>query len=36
MLDYQVNQYITPEGLRPFEKAADDQRAVVSWKKISY
>ncbi|XP_011501560.1 PREDICTED: N-(5-amino-5-carboxypentanoyl)-L-cysteinyl-D-valine synthase [Ceratosolen solmsi marchali] len=36
MLDYQVNQYITPEGLKPFGKASNDQRAVVSWKKIGF
>ncbi|XP_003425501.1 dimodular nonribosomal peptide synthase isoform X1 [Nasonia vitripennis] len=36
MLDYQVNRYVTPEGSKPFAKAPDDQRAVVSWKEINY
>ncbi|XP_014209284.1 uncharacterized protein LOC106639955 [Copidosoma floridanum] len=36
LLDYQVNHYITPDGLKPFAEAPDSQRAVVSWKEIIY
>ncbi|XP_058810434.1 beta-alanyl-bioamine nonribosomal peptide synthetase ebony [Phymastichus coffea] len=36
MLDYQVNQYVAPDGTKPFQKAPNDQRAVVSWIKINY
>lgn len=34
LLDYQVNQYVAPDGTKPFGKAPDDQRAVCSWKAI--
>lgn len=34
LLDFQVNQYVAPDGSRPFGKAPDQQRAVVAWKPI--
>lgn len=34
LLDYQVNQYVGPDGSRPFGQAPDAQRAVVAWKPI--
>ncbi|KAL7294817.1 hypothetical protein TKK_0011746 [Trichogramma kaykai] len=36
MSDYQVNQYVAPDGTKPFGEAENSQRAVVSWKKIEY
>ena len=36
MLDYQVNEYIAKDGSKPFQKAPDNQRCIVSWKKIEY
>lgn len=35
LLNYQVNQYIAPDGTRPFGKAPDSQRAIVQWKRIA-
>ncbi|XP_011307568.1 N-(5-amino-5-carboxypentanoyl)-L-cysteinyl-D-valine synthase [Fopius arisanus] len=35
LLDYQVNQYVAPDGTKPFGQAPDDQRAVCCWKTIS-
>lgn len=35
LLNYQVNQYVAPDGSRPFGKAPDSQRAIVHWKLIS-
>lgn len=35
LLDYQVNQYVAPDGTKPFGKALDDQRAVCCWKGIA-
>ncbi|XP_015117736.1 uncharacterized protein LOC107041628 [Diachasma alloeum] len=34
LLDYQVNQYVAPDGTKPFGAAPDDQRAVCCWKTI--
>ncbi|XP_057319539.1 beta-alanyl-bioamine nonribosomal peptide synthetase ebony [Microplitis mediator] len=34
LLDYQVNQYVAPDGSKPFGDAPDDQRAICSWKTI--
>lgn len=34
LLDYQVNQYVAPDGTVPFGEAPDSQRAVVAWKPI--
>ncbi|CAD6216235.1 GSCOCG00012870001-RA-CDS [Cotesia congregata] len=34
LLDYQVNQYVAPDGSKPFGEAPDDQRALCSWKTI--
>ncbi|XP_034952288.1 dimodular nonribosomal peptide synthase isoform X2 [Chelonus insularis] len=34
LLDYQVNQYVAPDGTKPFGEAPDDQRALCSWKVI--
>ncbi|KAK3918710.1 Mycosubtilin synthase subunit C [Frankliniella fusca] len=34
LLDYQVNQYVAPDGSFPFGEAPDSQRAVVAWKPI--
>ncbi|BES96998.1 AMP-Hypothetical protein enzyme [Nesidiocoris tenuis] len=30
---YQINEYVAPDGTRPFKRAPDDQLAIVSWKK---
>uniref|UniRef100_A0A6M2DYW7 Putative non-ribosomal peptide synthetase/alpha-aminoadipate reductase n=1 Tax=Xenopsylla cheopis TaxID=163159 RepID=A0A6M2DYW7_XENCH len=35
MTDYQVNQYVAPDGSKPFGAAPDSQRAAVSWKAIN-
>ncbi|XP_068625419.1 beta-alanyl-bioamine nonribosomal peptide synthetase ebony [Battus philenor] len=32
LLDYQINEYIDPNGERIFGKAPDDMRAIVCWK----
>ncbi|GLV34396.1 ebony [Carabus blaptoides fortunei] len=32
--DFQVNQYVALDGSKPFGKAPDSQRAIVSWKPI--
>ncbi|CAG9772921.1 unnamed protein product [Ceutorhynchus assimilis] len=34
MLDYQVNQYVSSDGTKPFGMAPDDQRAIVHWKPL--
>ncbi|KAJ8715460.1 hypothetical protein PYW07_009942 [Mythimna separata] len=34
LLDYQINQYVDPNGDRIFGKAPDDMRAVVCWKPL--
>lgn len=34
LLNYQVNQYVSPDGSRPFGKAPNTQRALVQWKRI--
>nr|NP_001298393.1 tyrocidine synthase 3 [Papilio polytes]BAJ07596.1 Ebony [Papilio polytes] len=34
LLDYQINEYIDPNGDRIFGKAPDDMRAIVCWKPI--
>ncbi|EEB17196.1 firefly luciferase, putative [Pediculus humanus corporis] len=34
LLDYQVNEYVAPDGSKPFATALDSQRTIVSWKKI--
>lgn len=35
LLNYQVNEYIAPDGTRPFRKAPKSQRAIVQWKRIA-
>lgn len=35
MVDYQVNQYVCPDGRKPFENAPDSQRVLVQWKDIT-
>ncbi|KAF6209594.1 hypothetical protein GE061_015342 [Apolygus lucorum] len=30
---YQINEYVAPDGTRPFKRARDDQLAIVSWRK---
>uniref|UniRef100_A0A146KNY6 Mycosubtilin synthase subunit C n=1 Tax=Lygus hesperus TaxID=30085 RepID=A0A146KNY6_LYGHE len=30
---YQINEYVAPDGTRPFKRAPDDQLAIVSWRK---
>lgn len=35
LLDYQLNQYLAPDGTRLFAKAQDSVRALVQWKSIS-
>ncbi|KAJ9600663.1 hypothetical protein L9F63_026199 [Diploptera punctata] len=32
--DYQVNQYVAPDGSKPFQDAPDSQRAVCSWRRL--
>jgi hypothetical protein len=32
--DYQINNYVTPDGKKIFEEAPDSQRAIVCWKVI--
>lgn len=32
--EYRVNQYIAPDGSKPFGRAPDSQTVSVSWKKI--
>lgn len=34
LLDYQVNQYISSGGEKPFGTAPDNYRAIVQWKKL--
>ncbi|XP_026745827.1 uncharacterized protein LOC113507173 [Trichoplusia ni] len=34
LLDYQINQYVDPNGERTFGKAPDDMRAIVCWKPL--
>ncbi|XP_067010467.2 beta-alanyl-bioamine nonribosomal peptide synthetase ebony-like [Anabrus simplex] len=34
LLDYQVNEYVTPDGSKPFGAAPDWQRAHCSWKTV--
>nr|XP_049705072.1 zwittermicin A synthase ZmaJ [Helicoverpa armigera] len=34
LLDYQINQYVDPNGDRIFGKAPDDMRAIVCWKPL--
>ncbi|XP_037876452.1 ebony protein isoform X1 [Bombyx mori] len=34
LLDYQINQYVDPNGERIFGKAPDDMRAIVCWKPL--
>ncbi|XP_025833499.1 uncharacterized protein LOC108741169 isoform X2 [Agrilus planipennis] len=34
LLDYQVNQYITSDGMKPFGMAPDSQRVIVQWKEV--
>ncbi|KOB65291.1 Ebony, partial [Operophtera brumata] len=34
LLDYQINQYVDPNGNRIFGKASDDMRAIVCWKPV--
>ncbi|KAF4531412.1 hypothetical protein B566_EDAN009654 [Ephemera danica] len=34
LLDYQVNQYVAPDGSKPFAEAPDSQRAICSWRRI--
>ncbi|CAK1594341.1 unnamed protein product [Parnassius mnemosyne] len=34
LLDYQINEYIDPNGDRIFGKASDDMRVIVCWKPI--
>ncbi|XP_032523252.2 beta-alanyl-bioamine nonribosomal peptide synthetase ebony [Danaus plexippus] len=34
LLDYQINQYIDPNGDRIFGRAPDDMRAIVCWKPV--
>lgn len=34
LLDYQINQYVDPNGERTFGRAPDDMRAVVCWKPV--
>ena len=36
MLDYQINEYVAKDGSKPFQKAPDNQRIILSWKKIQY
>lgn len=34
MLEYQVNQYVHPDGTKPFGRAPSSQRVVVHWKEL--
>ncbi|PSN51264.1 hypothetical protein C0J52_11788 [Blattella germanica] len=34
LIDYQVNQYVAPNGTQPFKDAPDDQRAVCAWRTV--
>lgn len=34
LLDYQINQYVAPDGSKPFGAADDSVRALVQWKPI--
>ncbi|XP_066261449.1 beta-alanyl-bioamine nonribosomal peptide synthetase ebony isoform X2 [Euwallacea similis] len=34
MLDFQVNQYVSSNGMKPFGLAPDSQRAVIHWKAL--
>lgn len=34
ILDYQINQYITKDGEKPFGSAPDSDRAIMQWKQL--
>uniref|UniRef100_A0ABM1Q5F7 Mycosubtilin synthase subunit C-like n=1 Tax=Drosophila arizonae TaxID=7263 RepID=A0ABM1Q5F7_DROAR len=35
LLNYQVNEYVSSNGSRPFRDAPDEQRAIVHWKEVA-
>lgn len=34
LVDYQINKYVHGNGTKPFQRAPDNQRAMVQWKNI--
>lgn len=34
LLDWQVNEFVSKDGTKPFESAPDSQRAMVQWKRV--